>query len=94
MIWFTNRVIGIFFDVAILYNIGISSSLIFGLYIMFLVNVHKKALDIAGEDFDLAVRVFLGGPEDFVGVVVFLPSEAPIFITGQTIYFDGGRTIP
>lgn len=60
---------------------------------MFLVNVHKKALDIAGEDFDLAVRVCLGGLEDFVGVVAFLPSEAPILITGQTIYFDGGRTI-
>ena len=44
-------------------------------------------------EFDLAVRVFLDEPEDFVGVVAFLPSEAPNFITGQTIYLDGGRTI-
>jgi NAD(P)-dependent dehydrogenase (short-subunit alcohol dehydrogenase family) len=34
-----------------------------------------------------------GGPEDFAGVVAFPPSEARNFITGQTIYLDGGRTI-
>jgi len=33
---------------------------------IFSFNVHKKGLDIAGEDIDLAVRVFLGEPEDFV----------------------------
>jgi len=34
-----------------------------------------------------------GGPEDIMGTVVFLASEASNFITGQTICLDGGRTI-
>ena len=35
----------------------------------------------------------VGGPEDIVGTVVFLASDASNFITGQTICLDGGRTI-
>jgi NAD(P)-dependent dehydrogenase (short-subunit alcohol dehydrogenase family) len=34
-----------------------------------------------------------GTPEDLVGVVLLLSSDAGAFITGQTIYVDGGRTI-
>jgi NAD(P)-dependent dehydrogenase (short-subunit alcohol dehydrogenase family) len=34
-----------------------------------------------------------GTPEDLVGTVVLLASDAGAFITGQTIYVDGGRTI-
>jgi NAD(P)-dependent dehydrogenase (short-subunit alcohol dehydrogenase family) len=34
----------------------------------------------------------LGVPEDLVGAAVFLASEASSFITGQTIYVDGGLT--
>jgi NAD(P)-dependent dehydrogenase (short-subunit alcohol dehydrogenase family) len=34
-----------------------------------------------------------GTPDDLVGIVVLLSSEAGAFITGQTIYVDGGRTI-
>jgi NAD(P)-dependent dehydrogenase (short-subunit alcohol dehydrogenase family) len=35
----------------------------------------------------------LGTPEDLVGAVVMLASDAGAFITGQTIYVDGGRTL-
>jgi NAD(P)-dependent dehydrogenase (short-subunit alcohol dehydrogenase family) len=35
----------------------------------------------------------LGLPEDLVGAALFLCSDAGRFVTGQTIYVDGGRTI-
>lgn len=35
----------------------------------------------------------LGTPDDLVGAVVLLASDAGAFITGQTIYVDGGRTL-
>jgi NAD(P)-dependent dehydrogenase (short-subunit alcohol dehydrogenase family) len=35
----------------------------------------------------------LGTPEDLVGAIVLLSSDAGAFITGQTIYVDGGRTL-
>jgi NAD(P)-dependent dehydrogenase (short-subunit alcohol dehydrogenase family) len=34
----------------------------------------------------------LGEPEDFVGPLVFLASEASRFVTGQILYVDGGYT--
>ena len=34
----------------------------------------------------------LGTPEDMVGTALFLASEASAFLTGQTIYVDGGYT--
>jgi NAD(P)-dependent dehydrogenase (short-subunit alcohol dehydrogenase family) len=34
----------------------------------------------------------LGTPEDMVGTAIFLASEASSFLTGQTIYVDGGFT--
>ncbi len=34
----------------------------------------------------------LGVPEDLIGAAVFLASEASSFVTGQTIYVDGGLT--
>jgi NAD(P)-dependent dehydrogenase (short-subunit alcohol dehydrogenase family) len=34
-----------------------------------------------------------GTPEDLLGAVLLLASDAGAFITGQTLYVDGGRTI-
>jgi 2-dehydro-3-deoxy-D-gluconate 5-dehydrogenase len=34
----------------------------------------------------------LGEVEDVTGVLVFLASSAAAFVTGQTIYVDGGYT--
>ncbi|MBA3337224.1 MAG: glucose 1-dehydrogenase [Chloroflexia bacterium] len=34
----------------------------------------------------------LGQPEDLTGAAVFLCSESSRFVTGQTLYIDGGRT--
>lgn len=34
----------------------------------------------------------LGTPQDLVGAAVFLCSDAASFVTGQTLYVDGGRT--
>lgn len=35
----------------------------------------------------------LGQPEDIIGAAILLASAAGDFITGQTIYVDGGRTL-
>jgi NAD(P)-dependent dehydrogenase (short-subunit alcohol dehydrogenase family) len=34
-----------------------------------------------------------GEPDDLIGIVVLLASKAGAFITGQTIFVDGGRTL-
>jgi len=34
----------------------------------------------------------LGMPQDLIGACVFLASEASDFVTGQTLYIDGGLT--
>jgi NAD(P)-dependent dehydrogenase (short-subunit alcohol dehydrogenase family) len=34
----------------------------------------------------------LGKPEDIVGAAIYLASDAASFVTGQTLYVDGGRT--
>jgi len=34
----------------------------------------------------------LGKPEDIVGAAIYLASNAASFVTGQTVYVDGGRT--
>ncbi len=35
-----------------------------------------------------------GSPEDLIGAAVLLASDGGSFITGQTIFVDGGRTLP
>ena len=32
----------------------------------------------------------LGQPEDMIGATIFLASKASAYVTGQTIYVDGG----
>ncbi len=45
------------------------------------------------KDEKILAHTFSGGmPEDLIGGCVFLASEASDFITGQTIYIDGGLT--
>jgi gluconate 5-dehydrogenase len=34
-----------------------------------------------------------GAPEDFAGVAVFLASRASDYVTGQTLYVDGGFSV-
>ena len=34
-----------------------------------------------------------GTPEDLIGVAMLLASDAGSFITGQTLFVDGGRTL-
>jgi gluconate 5-dehydrogenase len=34
-----------------------------------------------------------GSPEDFAGVAVFLASAASDYVTGQTLYVDGGFSV-
>jgi len=44
----------------------------------------------------LAARTMIGRngePSDFAGVAVFLASTASDYITGQTIYVDGGFSV-
>jgi NAD(P)-dependent dehydrogenase (short-subunit alcohol dehydrogenase family) len=33
----------------------------------------------------------LGEPEDLIGAAIFLASQASNYVTGQTIYIEGGR---
>jgi len=59
----------------------------------------EAALELAGGDPTLIERLALEGqllhhvigPDDMVGPLLFLVSDASKFMTGQTIVFDGGR---
>jgi NAD(P)-dependent dehydrogenase (short-subunit alcohol dehydrogenase family) len=55
-----------------------------------------KAFTVAEKYQELVSKVpmgRLGEPEDLIGAVIFLASQASNYITGQTIYIEGGRMI-
>lgn len=47
--------------------------------------------DITKYDISLTPLGRLGQPEDLIGAIIFLASEASDFLTGQTLVVDGGR---
>jgi NAD(P)-dependent dehydrogenase (short-subunit alcohol dehydrogenase family) len=59
--------------------------------------LNKKYFEEHPEDYQERVRTHplgrLGAPEDYVGVAILLASRASDFMTGQTIFVDGGSTL-
>jgi 2-deoxy-D-gluconate 3-dehydrogenase len=59
--------------------------------------LNKKFFDEHPEDLKERIREVpqgrLGEPKDYVGIAVLLASEASDFITGQTIFVDGGSNL-
>ena len=53
-------------------------------------NLKKEVLD---KLIDAQPTKTMGKPEDVANLVAFLASEHTHFITGQTIYVDGGKNI-
>jgi len=60
-------------------------------------DLNKKYFEEHPEDYQERVRTHplgrLGVPEDYVGVAILLASRASDFMTGQTIFVDGGSTL-
>ncbi len=60
-------------------------------------DLNKKFFEKHPEDFKERLRSIpmgrLGDPQDYVGIAVFLASKASDFVTGQTIFVDGGSNL-
>lgn len=60
-------------------------------------DLNKKYFDEHPEDLKERIRSIplgrLGDPKDYVGVAILLASKASDFITGQTIFVDGGSNL-
>ena len=55
--------------------------------------IHIKQNPALAEKYKAAIPLArLGEPKDLIGAAVFLASEASDFVTGQTLYVDGGLT--
>jgi len=55
--------------------------------------IHIKQNPALAEKYKATIPLArLGEPEDLIGAAVFLASEASDFVTGQTLYVDGGLT--
>jgi len=49
--------------------------------------------DLVAEIMSRTILKRLEQPEDLVGAAIFLASEASSYITGQTMFVDGGLTV-
>ena len=60
-------------------------------------DLNKKFFDEHPEDYQERLRSIpmgrLGDPQDYVGMAIFLASGASDFVTGQTIFVDGGSIL-
>ena len=60
-------------------------------------DLNKKYFDEHPEDLKERLRSIpmgrLGDPQDYVGAAIFLASKASDFVTGQTIFVDGGSIL-
>lgn len=59
--------------------------------------LNKKYFEEHPEDYEERVKTHplgrLGVPEDYIGVAILLASRASDFMTGQTVFVDGGSTL-
>ncbi len=60
-------------------------------------DLNKKFFDEHPEDYQERLRSIpmgrLGDPQDYLGMAVFLASKASDFVTGQTLFVDGGSNL-
>ena len=60
-------------------------------------DLNKKFFDEHPEDYQERLRSIpmgrLGDPQDYVGMAIFLASKASDFVTGQTLFVDGGSNL-
>lgn len=60
-------------------------------------DLNKKFFDEHPEDYQERLRSIpmgrLGDPQDYVGMAIFLASKASDFVTGQTLFVDGGSIL-